>query len=111
VDHVVPKVHGGRDQAANLQSLCTRHHRRKTATEDRWWGTHVERPVVTNDAAGSVRARPGFPVLPGRPGVSVLSGDAPACLQIEDLLVGHTDRDVHVDDAPGAFLALEDRGQ
>jgi 5-methylcytosine-specific restriction protein A len=41
VDHVVPKVHGGSDEAVNLQSLCARHHRRKTASQDRRWGTHV----------------------------------------------------------------------
>jgi len=41
VDHIVPKVHGGDDEPANLQSLCAHHHRRKTARLDRRWGTHV----------------------------------------------------------------------
>jgi 5-methylcytosine-specific restriction endonuclease McrA len=35
VDHVVPKVHGGSDDAANLQSLCGQHHRIKTSRLDR----------------------------------------------------------------------------
>ena len=43
VDHVVPKVHGGSDEPGNLQSLCTAHHRRKTATQDGRWATHVDR--------------------------------------------------------------------
>jgi 5-methylcytosine-specific restriction endonuclease McrA len=34
VDHIVPKIRGGSDEAANLQSLCARHHRIKT-TQDR----------------------------------------------------------------------------
>lgn len=38
VDHIVPKVHGGSEEAVNLQSLCARHHRVKTATLDRAWG-------------------------------------------------------------------------
>ena len=37
VDHIVPKVHGGSDEPANLQSLCARHHRKKTAMQDRRW--------------------------------------------------------------------------
>ena len=41
VDHIRPKVQGGSDEAANLQSLCAWHHRRKTSTQDRRWGTHV----------------------------------------------------------------------
>ncbi len=47
VDHIRPKVRGGGDEAANLRSLCARHHRQKTATEDRRWGIHghgVESP-------------------------------------------------------------------
>jgi hypothetical protein len=50
VDHVVPKVYGGSDEPDNLQSLCARHHRVKTATQDRRWGTHVERPEDPEDA-------------------------------------------------------------
>lgn len=34
VDHIVPKVHRGTDDASNLQSLCRLHHRLKTARDD-----------------------------------------------------------------------------
>lgn len=34
VDHIIPKVNGGTDDADNLQSLCARCHDHKTATED-----------------------------------------------------------------------------
>ena len=33
VDHIIPKVAGGTDDDANLQSLCWPCHRKKTATE------------------------------------------------------------------------------
>ena len=38
VDHIVPKVHGGTDDASNLQSLCAGHHRIKSAMLDHRWG-------------------------------------------------------------------------
>jgi hypothetical protein len=63
VDHIVPKVYGGTDDAANLRSLCGWHHRLKTATQDRRWGTHIGEPPSRHDAVGSVYARPGFPIL------------------------------------------------
>jgi len=65
VDHIMPKVHGGTDDASNLQSLCAAHHRRKTATQDRRWGTSMEEPRPPDDAPGSVRARTGFAFFPG----------------------------------------------
>jgi len=33
VDHIIPKAHGGNDALTNLQSICTPHHRHKTARE------------------------------------------------------------------------------
>ncbi|MBU9866806.1 HNH endonuclease [Rahnella aceris] len=33
VDHIIPRAHGGGDELENLQSLCTPHHRHKTARE------------------------------------------------------------------------------
>lgn len=33
VDHIVPKYKGGTDEMDNLQSLCRKHHAKKTATE------------------------------------------------------------------------------
>lgn len=44
VDHIVPKVHGGTDDASNLQSLCIAHHRLKTTTFDRQPGEAAARP-------------------------------------------------------------------
>jgi hypothetical protein len=38
VDHIVPKVHGGEDEPANLQSLCAAHHRAKTGATARRHG-------------------------------------------------------------------------
>ena len=38
VDHIVPKANGGTDDEENLQSLCARHHSRKTAKELRTQG-------------------------------------------------------------------------
>jgi 5-methylcytosine-specific restriction protein A len=35
VDHIVPRAEGGTDDDANLQSLCHRHHSRKTAIQNR----------------------------------------------------------------------------
>lgn len=32
-DHIVPLSHGGADTEANLQGLCTEHHKAKTARE------------------------------------------------------------------------------
>jgi hypothetical protein len=63
VDHIVPKAFGGTDHASNLRSLCAAHHRLKTATQDRRWGTHMVEPPSRHDAAGSVYARPGFAVF------------------------------------------------
>jgi len=33
VDHVVPKAHGGTDDPSNLASICSAHHKVKTANE------------------------------------------------------------------------------
>lgn len=33
VDHIISKAHGGTDELSNLQSLCSPHHKEKTATE------------------------------------------------------------------------------
>jgi len=44
VDHIVPKVHGGSAEPANLQSLCARHHRRKSVTQDRAHGLAASSP-------------------------------------------------------------------
>lgn len=38
VDHIVPRVKGGTDDASNLQALCHEHHSRKTASIDRLGG-------------------------------------------------------------------------
>ena len=51
VDHIVPKVYGGGDDASNLQSLCAGHHRQKTVTHDRRWGLHPDSPGVATPTA------------------------------------------------------------
>ena len=33
VDHILPKAKGGTDDPSNLQSICIKHHREKTARE------------------------------------------------------------------------------
>ncbi|MGL5344889.1 MAG: HNH endonuclease [Plesiomonas sp.] len=33
VDHIIAKAHGGGDTESNLQSLCRKHHAKKTALE------------------------------------------------------------------------------
>ena len=35
VDHIIGKAEGGTDEASNLQAICTRCHRAKTAQESR----------------------------------------------------------------------------
>jgi len=44
VDHIVPKVQGGSDDAVDQQSLCAVHRRVKTATLDRRLGTYGIQP-------------------------------------------------------------------
>ena len=38
VDHIKPKAHGGTDAPRNLQSICTKCHRTKTAKESQGGG-------------------------------------------------------------------------
>jgi 5-methylcytosine-specific restriction endonuclease McrA len=57
VDHIVPKVHGGTDDASNLQSLCAAHHGCKTATLDRRAGIDLESRPVPRQTAIEVRTQ------------------------------------------------------
>jgi 5-methylcytosine-specific restriction protein A len=38
VDHILPRAFGGTDDEHNLQALCSRHHKRKTAVQSSGWG-------------------------------------------------------------------------
>ena len=57
VDHIVPKVHGGTDHAANLQSLCAAHHRAKTASQDHRWRVRRGRGGTASRAGRTVGRR------------------------------------------------------
>lgn len=86
VDHIMPKVHGGTDDAANLQSLCAAHHRVKTATQDRRWGSETfgQGPggtspsnAATGSGARDARSSPSGPSAIAIQSSERSSGDSP----------------------------------
>jgi len=39
LDHIIPVSEGGSDNPDNVQGLCTKHHRSKTAKQSPWGGS------------------------------------------------------------------------